>query len=93
MTPVTAAIRSSDRASSMVSLWVVPPRMPGTPTVSDLPGLIDSRLVPNWLNWSKTNRRVPSPTEVSRITEATPMAMPTMLSAERSRWPKRARAA
>ena len=47
----TPGMRSRAMASSSVSLRVVPPRMPGMPMVSDLPGLMLMMLVPNWENW------------------------------------------
>ena len=64
----------------------MPPRAPGCPVVIVLPGLIARMLVPNWVNSLSTYCRVPSPMEVSRITEAMPIRMPSMVSAERSRW-------
>ena len=57
---------------------------------STLPGLISIRLVPNWVNCDTMYRRVPSPSEVSRMTAATPIATPSAESAERRRCPVRA---
>ena len=53
-----------------------------------LPGLMPMTLVPNWVNSPSTNWRVPSPMEVNRMTEAIPMEMPTVVSAERRRCPR-----
>ena len=50
----TPGMRASASASSIVSLWVVPPRTPGMPSVFDLPGLMAMRLVPNWVNCPST---------------------------------------
>ena len=50
------------------------------PKVVTLPGLMLTRLVPNWVNSASTNRCSPSPMEVSRITAAMPTAMPRPVS-------------
>ena len=46
----TPLILRSSSASSIVSGRVEPPKMPGMPAVSVLPGLIARMLVPNWEN-------------------------------------------
>src|SRR5512147_2428012 len=74
----------------MVSLRVVPPSTPAIPVVFDLPGFTESRFVPNWVNWSITLRRVPSPTEVRRMTAQIPIAIPRADRADRSRCPRTA---
>src|SRR5688572_15021792 len=92
-TATTPGMRTSASASSMVRWCVVPPNAPGTPPVSTFPGWIAMRFVPNCENWPTTYCRAPSPTEVSTITEHTPIAMPTSESAERRRWATSARQA
>ena len=80
-------------ASSSVSGLVVPPSMPGIPTVCALPGWTAMMLVPNCVNWSIMNWRVPSPIEVRSTTEPTPIAMPSVERNERSLWARTAESA
>jgi hypothetical protein len=51
------------------------------PRVSMPPGLTAITVVPNWLNCSSTDSRVPSPIDARSTTAATPMTMARALSA------------
>ena len=55
------------------------------PLVVALPLVIDMMLVPNCVNSSTMKRRVPSPSEVSRMTEAMPITIPSTVRTERNR--------
>src|SRR2546425_4766740 len=84
----TWGMRRSSPASSIVSLRIVPAMAVGLPPeVFDLPGLTPIRFVPNWVNSLRTYTRIPSPIDVSRMTEAMPMAIPSIVRAERRRCP------
>ena len=61
--------------------------------VCALPGWTAMMLVPNCVNWSIMNWRVPSPIEVRSTTEPTPIAMPSVERNERSLWARTAESA
>ena len=61
-----------------------PPRTPDDEVL--LPGETTSRLLPSELIWSRTRSWAPWPRPTVRITDETPMMMPSMVSAERNRW-------
>ena len=65
----------------------------GMPVVVAFPGETATRFVPNCVNCVRMYSRAPSPSEVSRITEAMPITIPSMVRPERCRWPRIARKA
>src|SRR5579884_97137 len=79
-------------ASSSERVWTLPKpwRMPPVLTA---PGRMNSKLVPSpWMR-SVTAAWAPRPTDISEITAATPMMMPSIVSSARSLFAPRARMA
>ena len=92
--PVVGATRATsgttewsaiEAASWRVSVDALPkpPRTPDDEVL--LPGETTSRLLPSALIWSRTLSWAPCPRPTVRITDETPMMMPSMVSADRSR--------
>ncbi len=82
----TTVLSAIEEASCRVSVDALPkpPRTPDDEVL--LPGETTSRLLPSELIWSRTRSWAPWPRPTVRITDETPMMMPSMVSAERSRW-------
>ena len=71
------------RASSSVSVCAAP--MPSrTPLAVVEPGSTRIRFEPRFFSWSRTRSCAPAPIEIIAITAATPMIMPSIVSAVRS---------
>ncbi len=80
------AFEASAAASCVVSVDAEPkpPRVPVELVL--LPGEITRRFVPSSLIWSCTWARAPWPSPTVMTTAVMPMRIPSMVSAERSRW-------
>jgi hypothetical protein len=84
--PVTCGKLRKARASSSVSGRTELGMPVGAgPEVLTLPGEMLAILVPNCVNSASTKRCMPSPMDVSRITEAMPTAMPSSVKKLRNR--------
>jgi hypothetical protein len=92
-TPATACTSGATLLDSRAATSVVvrvdavpkPPRVPVLASVV-LPGDTTNRLVPSSLIWSLIWAWAPWPRPTVRTTALMPMRMPSMVSAERSRW-------
>lgn len=88
-TATTSGAASSPASASTSAVVSVDaePKPPRAPVLSvELPGEITSTLVPSSSIWSRTSALAPWPSPTVSTTAPMPMRMPSMVSAERSRW-------